>query len=224
MKNKRTLILLLAAFALFVGGAALLYSRLTPGTSAGLAVEPGAAAPAPDAEAPDAGGSDASPDAGSDAAEETKENEENGDDAEEERIAAPDFTAYDGADAAVQLSGFAGKPVILNFWASWCGPCKSEMPDFETAYGEHGEDIHFVMVNATYGRETRQDADAYLAENGYTFPVYYDTDYSAAAAYGVTAFPTTFFIDAEGYLVAYASGALDAETLQRGIEMILPAA
>ena len=76
-------------------------------------------------------------------------------DAEPEKVAAPDFTVYDGTGTEVRLSDYVGKPIVLNFWASWCGPCQSEMPEFDAAYEELGEDIHFLMVNMTDGsRET----------------------------------------------------------------------
>ena len=141
--------------------------------------------------------------------------------AETELHAAPDFTVYDGDDNAVHLSDFKGKPVVLNFWASWCGPCKMEMPDFEAKSRELEGDVVFMMVNATDGgRETVDTAKQFVTDSGYTFPVYYDTEYSAIYAYGVNAFPTTFFIDAEGNLVAYGQGAMSGETLQTGIDMI----
>ncbi len=136
--------------------------------------------------------------------------------------AAPDFTVYDGEGNAVHLSDFKGKPVVLNFWASWCGPCKMEMPDFEAKSKELEGEVVFMMVNATDGgRETVDTAKAFLVHSGYTFPVYYDTEYSAIYAYGVNAFPTTFFIDAEGNLIAYGQGAMSGDTLQSGIDMII---
>ena len=145
--------------------------------------------------------------------------------AEESAAAAvPDFTIYTDGGDAVQLSDFAGRPVIVNFWASWCGPCQNEMPDFEQAYADYGDEIEFVMLNATYGRETMDSARSFLEESCYTFPVYYDTDADAAAAIGVTAFPTTLFIGPDGTLTAYAISMLDAETLQRGIDMLLDSA
>ena len=135
---------------------------------------------------------------------------------------APDFTVYDREGNTVRLSDFHGKPVVLNFWASWCGPCKMEMPDFEEIYKEYGEDIHFVMVNLTDGaQETMKTATTFLDNSGYTFPVYYDKDTDAAYTYQVYGIPVTYFINAEGHLIAQGNSALDADTIKRGIEMIL---
>ena len=134
---------------------------------------------------------------------------------------APDFTVYTAGGEAVKLSDLRGKPVVLNFWASWCPPCKAEMPDFEAAFIRHGEDVQFVMVNMTDGsEETVQTASAFISSQGYTFPVYFDTAYSAANAYQVRSIPATYFIDAEGNLVAQFIGAMNAEQLQQGIALI----
>ena len=135
---------------------------------------------------------------------------------------APDFTVYDLEGNAHNLSDFRGKPVIVNFWASWCGPCKSEMPDFQTKFEEYGEDIQFLIVNLTDGsQETVDSAQGYIDSQGYTFPVYFDTDYSGAIAYAVSAIPATYFIRAEGVVVAYGKSALSADVLQRGIDMLI---
>lgn len=198
MNQKKTLLILTLALVVLVGGAYALYHRL------GGTVDPGRLAvqdTAPPAETAPAGEDSQPP----------------------QPVAAPDFTVYDGDGGAVHLTDFRGKPVVINFWASWCGPCRGELPDFEAAYRELGGEVHFLMVNMTSGRETREAADALIQAEGYTFPVYYDLDQDAAYRYGVYALPTTLFLDAEGYGIAQASGAIDRATLQRGIDLILPA-
>ncbi len=140
---------------------------------------------------------------------------------------APDFRL---ADAEGQELTFyeileEGRPVVLNFWASWCGPCKSEMPEFQKLYEEKGEDIRFLMVNLTDGsRETQETARAFLEESGYTFPVYYDLWQEAAYNYYVMSIPMTLFVNPDGTLEAYARGAMDEATLRQGIGMLEEAA
>ena len=136
--------------------------------------------------------------------------------------AAPDFTVYDLDGNAHKLTDFRGKPVILNFWASWCGPCKMEMPDLEKAYQEYGDQIQFMLVDLTDGsQETVEKASAFIKEQGYTFPVFYDTAMEGAYAYGVSGIPVTYFINAEGVFVAYYQGAMTADILQQGMDMLL---
>ena len=138
------------------------------------------------------------------------------------RPAAPDFTVYDVEGNAVSLSSMQGKPVVVNFWASWCGPCKSEMPDFQKAYEQHGEAVHFMIVNMTDGmQETKEKAKAYVDKQGFTFPVYYDTDMEAAMTYGVSSIPATYFVAADGSLIARANGAISLATLEKGLSMIM---
>jgi len=133
---------------------------------------------------------------------------------------APDFTVYDANGLAIKLSQFFGKPIVLNFWASWCGPCQSEMPDFNQKYLEIGGEVQFLMINLTGGRETVSSAQSFINSKGYSFPVFFDTSYSASEAYSVYSIPATYFINAEGYIVAYATGAIGASTLQQGIDLI----
>lgn len=137
-------------------------------------------------------------------------------------VTAPDFTVEDLSGAPVTLSHYRGTPVVLNFWASWCGPCKNEMPAFNTAWQEYGDRVQFLMVNLTDSyQETLESAKAFLDTVDYGFPVFFDTKLEGAAAYGVTGIPATYFINAEGLVAARAVQALDYDTLIRGIGMIL---
>lgn len=141
--------------------------------------------------------------------------------AADESMKAPDFTVQNTEEEEVKLSDFAGKPVIVNFWASWCGPCKSEMPYFQNMYDTYGEDVVFMMVNMTDGsRETVESALDYVQRAEYTFPVYFDTSQEAAYAYYVNSIPATYFIDAEGNLVAYGAGALQEENILQGLALL----
>ena len=201
MNSKKTLMVVSLALVLLIGGASVLYTRLGQSLSMDqLAVQQ----PQQESEAAAAG--------------ETAE-EKN---AQPEPALAPDFTVYDRDGNEVNLSDYTGKPIVLNFWASWCGPCQMEMPDFHEKYLELGEDVHFLMVNMTDGsRETVDSASAFIDKNAYAFPVFYDTAVDAAMTYGVYSLPTTYFINAKGHAIAQATGSINAETLQRGIDMIL---
>jgi len=141
----------------------------------------------------------------------------------DKRVKAPDFTVYDRDGHEVKLSDFLGTPVVLNFWASWCPPCVSEMPDFDKVAKEYPDDVlQFLMVDLVDGqRETVETGSKFVDEKGFGFKVLYATQPDAAYTYGVRSIPTTYLIDAEGYIVTGAEGALDEEILRLGISMIL---
>ncbi len=133
---------------------------------------------------------------------------------------APDFTVLDADENSVKLSDYFGKPIVLNFWASWCYYCKEEMPDFNQAYLDNS-DIQFMMVNVTDGsQETLSSAKKFIEDSEFEFPVFYDTELDAAITYGASGLPMTVFINKDGELVTYARGLLSAENLQKGIELI----
>lgn len=210
MKNKNSLLIILLVFVLLIGGAYVLYDRLGQDVTAEQMIVHATPQPTPEPAA-----EEVIPEGESTEAADTSANEE------PEDIIAPDFEVIDKEGNPVKLSSFFGKPIVLNFWASWCGPCQSEMPDFNEKYAELGGDVHFVMVNMTDGgRETVETASAFIEKNGYDFPVLFDTKSEAAMTYGAYSLPTSFFINAEGHVIAQAVGAIDSATLQRGIDMI----
>ena len=203
MNEKKGLIVAAAALVVLLVGASVLYNTLSVGRT-------------PDNLASQSGSTTQSGDTS-----QSEDTSQNGDTAQQVET-LPNFTVLDAQGNEVTLEQMRGKPVILNFWASWCAPCKSEMPAFEDAYLEYGDQINFMIVNLTDGdRETVDTALGYIQKQGYTFPVYCDTTLEAGITYGASSIPLTFFIDADGYGVAYAKSALSRETLQTGIDMLL---
>ena len=133
---------------------------------------------------------------------------------------APDFTVTDAQGNNVKLSDFKGKPVVLNFWATWCYYCKVEMPDFNEVYKEN-PDVQFLMVNATgTNGETVDSAKSYIEQEKYEFPVFFDSQHDALKTYGVSSFPQTIFIDKDGNIVSHRIGMLTKDALQQEIENI----
>ena len=211
MKTK-TILMAVLLVAIIVG-ATLLYNVLSEG-------EGPAELPLLTTRTPETGGAENSPSPGD--INETRpppDEEDNGD--TEQFSMAPDFTVQDINGNNVSLSDMRGKPVVLNFWASWCPPCKQEMPDFNKVYDDLGTDVSFMMVCMADGtRETTASGAAFIEEQGYTFPIYFDVSHDAAMKYGIRAIPSTFFIDADGYLISNAEGMIDEATMRLGIGYI----
>lgn len=194
MNKKIKTILLVGAFALFIGIAVFAYHML---------------------------GQKVSPQNEMDITQSEGKVSQTGQDEENQKTKAPDFTVLDMDGNSVKLSDLLGKPIVLNFWASWCSPCKGEMPEFNEVYEEVGEDITFMMVDLVDGqRETKETGAQYIKKQGFSFPVYFDTKQDAAYTYGITSIPTTLFIDKDGYIVTGAQGPIDAKTLKKGIDLI----
>lgn len=132
-------------------------------------------------------------------------------------IPAIDFTLKDQYGNTHTLSDYKGKTVFLNFWATWCSPCKAEMPDIQKLYEEfQQEDVVILGVAApNLGREKSEEGiKGFLEEKGYTYPVVMDTEAEAFQAYGINSFPTTFMIDKDGNVFGYIPGQLSEETMR----------
>ena len=134
---------------------------------------------------------------------------------------APDFTMEDASGKSVKLSDFKGKPVVLNFWTSWCSYCKEEMPYFESAYKEYGDKVQFIMLNPVKSERSSNGGKDFIKTAGYTFPVFYETEGKAVSQYGLRGFPATMFIDAQGSLVSKNVGAITQNKLDENIQALL---
>ena len=137
------------------------------------------------------------------------------------REKAPDFTMLDREGNTLTLFDLIenGKPIVLNFWASWCPPCREEMPDFDKVYAEIGDEVQFIMLNLADGnRETIESATKFVDDHGYNFPVYFDVEFSGASAYAVRSIPTTVLIDIDGNIATTKLGAINESTLKSLID------
>jgi len=135
---------------------------------------------------------------------------------------APDFTVLDKDGNRIGMSEKFGKPIVINFWATWCPPCKQELPDFDKLYREYGDKVTFMMVNLTDGkRDTVDGTKSFVSKNGYTFPVYFDTAYEGLDAYNVSSIPQTTFIDKNGNIYTTRIGAMNEATLRSYINAML---
>ena len=141
-------------------------------------------------------------------------------------IPAPDFTLTDQYGEPHTLSDYQGQTVFLNFWATWCGPCKMEMPDIQALYEEWDENAGDLVVLGVagpgIGREgSAEDIAAFLEENGYTYPVVMDDTGTLFYQYGISAYPTTFMIDPEGNVFGYVQGAVSREIMDDIVEQTM---
>ena len=195
--KKKSLIILIIVFVVLIAGAGFLYNSLSTGMETNqIQVQPTAAPESSDTQATES-------------------------ESEPELLLAPDFTVYDIDGNPVNLSDFRGKPTIINFWASWCVYCIAEMPEFQAKFEELGDEVNFLMINVTDGQqETVESASKLIEKSGYSFPVYYDTDRIASYTYASYSLPMTYGIDADGYAIVKANGAIGAEDIDQIIEML----
>ena len=136
---------------------------------------------------------------------------------------APDFIMWDQQGDQTSLQEILeGKPAVINFWTSKCPPCKEEMPDFEELYQEIKDQVQFIMVDGVGCMgETEESGRAYVEEQGFTFPVYYDLEMDAVINYGIQVFPTTYILNGEGRLVTGGRGMISKDTLQELLEQVM---
>lgn len=134
--------------------------------------------------------------------------------------ATKDFYVYDVNGNKTSFSEYHGKPVIINIWATWCGPCVRELPDFNKLYKEYGDKVKFFMVNC----EEKDDQDyviEFANENGYTFPITFDYDYSLSSQFSTGYIPVTVAIKADGTVIYFDSGSLPESSIKSLINQLL---
>ena len=132
---------------------------------------------------------------------------------------AKDISVYDEENNLIQLSSLKGKPIVINFWTTWCGYCKVEMPYFDSVYQTEKEEVNFLMLNIT-ADDDEEEAKKYIASQQLTFPVYYDKEGIAAYQYQITGYPVTVFINKDFQICRIHQGAITQEALQKYINEI----
>ncbi|EGT3616014.1 redoxin domain-containing protein [Clostridium perfringens] len=153
-----------------------------------------------------------------------KQNENNANKQEDEdKILPIDFTLYDQYGNKHTLSEYKGKTIFLNFWATWCPPCREEMPYIDELYKEYNENKDDIVIlgvaSPNLGREgSEEHIKSFLEKENHAFPVVFDENGSMVYRYGINAFPSTFIINKEGYITKYIPGAMNKETMKNLIE------
>ncbi len=135
-------------------------------------------------------------------------------------LPAPNFSLLDvNTRENIMLSDLEGIPVIINFWTSWCGPCKSEMPSLQSIQNKYGDRIAIIGINGD--RESMEQIQYFAKDLGITFKLLQDPDNSVTKSYQIWGFPGTFFIDREGRLVKKFMGEISIEDIDKNIVAIL---
>ena len=129
---------------------------------------------------------------------------------------APDFELVSTEGETIRLSDFKGTPVIVNFWATWCGPCRAEFPDFQRAAVDNADQLVIIGVNNTSADQAELVPD-FLEEFGITFPIVLDEDGSTAETYRILGLPTTIFIDSSGIVDEVFTGPINKAYIESKI-------
>lgn len=136
--------------------------------------------------------------------------------------ALPALTVQDRKGKDVDLASKKGKVLVLNFWATWCPPCRKELPAFDKLSQANKDSVEFMMINLTDGKhETVKKVKQFVKEGKYRFPLYFDTKRAAGHAFGIRGIPMTIVADAEGNVVTKRVGAVEEEELQAMIDKAL---
>lgn len=211
MKNSNKLILGIVLIIVVLAAAGIGYKNLAKTATSETVPVADVTEAAGDAAGDDAAATGEAADAAEAAGDETA--------AAPELTPAPDFACLDESGSETHLSVFIGTPVVINFWATWCPPCRNELGSFNQMYEKYGEEVQFMMVDLTDGdRETIQGVKDFIVENAYSFPVFYDTKGSGMMAYGITAVPQTFFITADGKIYGQYFGSVTEEQIESALQ------
>ena len=130
---------------------------------------------------------------------------------------APDFSLTTTNGELIQLSSLRGKPILLNFWATWCKPCEYEMPLIQETFESHSSDLLIIGVNVS---EEKEDVQDYLDEYELTFPVLLDLNHKVSNLYRVSGIPVSFFIDSEGIIQVVQVGTLSKTQLKHNLAQL----
>ena len=200
-KNRRTTLIVALAMIVLIGGALVAYRTLAPGTTAVAPQEAPSQTATSTTEAP------------------ATESEV----LDEPRLADFDATVYDEDGTAHKLTELAGeRPLVLNFWATWCPFCVDEMPDFKEIYAEFGDRVSFAFIDVTDGRrETKEAAVDWLLQNDLQeLPAYFDTDLDATTVFAARSLPTTVIIAGDGEILSASAGRIDPTLVRANLSSL----
>ncbi|RBW69002.1 peroxiredoxin family protein [Bacillus taeanensis] len=131
---------------------------------------------------------------------------------------APNFTLENLKGEQVSLSDFRGKKVLLNFWATWCPPCKEEMPEMEEFYEKNGAKMEIIAVNLTMFEHDQANVAPFIKEYGLTFPVLLDKEGEQAKVYQAITIPTSYIVDEKGIIQQKIVGPMTYEMMEKIIQ------
>jgi len=131
------------------------------------------------------------------------------------------FEVYNENNEKLSIKKIANsRPMVINVWTSWCAYCDIEMKYFNELYMKNSKDVVFVMLNATGDRDSKEMAKKYIEDRGYNFNVYYDLELEAIKNLGIYSYPTTIFVNKDGYIENTIVGTITKEVLQANLERL----